>query len=352
MATGAIHFARRVRGGAAAYAHTVPQAGAVRRWLPCADVATARCSYELHLALAEPPEGACPSPDARPRVVAFGSGTRVGPPPSWPPEWFGGGSSSSSSSAAAAVAPWAHWSWSLERQALASEVGFLVGHEAALQSCSHPTEAGVTLALGSLPAAREAAALGPEALAGRVRGRWPHLLYLSRSLPTMLAELRAFLLPPPPADLAAAREEPAAASAAQALANGALPALLRRKCTRVVQFFSGPQPYATLAESGGALRTPVGGLEARYTNSLMVLENDFYGVEAYGPIDLVVHYMDAPKRFTETVPDDVLALGGETFPMLASGGGYTCAQANLVADMVAWSVLSEADKFRFDETRT
>jgi len=52
------------------------------------------------------------------------------------------------------------------------------------------------------------------------------------------------------------------------------------------------------------------------------------------------------------VPDDVLALGGETFPMLASGGGYTCAQANLVADMVAWSVLSEADKFRFDETRT
>ena len=34
-----------------------------------------------------------------------------------------------------------------------------------------------------------------------------------------------------------------------------------------------------------------------------MLENDFYGVEAYGPIDLVVHYMDAPKRFTETVPD-------------------------------------------------
>ena len=33
-----------------------------------------------------------------------------------------------------------------------------------------------------------------------------------------------------------------------------------------------------------------------------MLENDFYGVEAYGPIDLVVHYMDAPKRFTETVP--------------------------------------------------
>ena len=50
----------------------------------------------------------------------------------------------------------------------------------------------------------------------------------------------------------------------------ALPALLRRKCTRVVQFFSGPQPYATLAESGGALRTPVGGLEARHPNSLMV----------------------------------------------------------------------------------
>uniref|UniRef100_A0A6T0DNZ2 Uncharacterized protein n=1 Tax=Emiliania huxleyi TaxID=2903 RepID=A0A6T0DNZ2_EMIHU len=37
----------------------------------------------------------------------------------------------------------------------------------------------------------------------------------------------------------------------------ALPALLRRKCTRVVQFFSGPQPYATLAESGGALWKPV-----------------------------------------------------------------------------------------------
>jgi len=178
----------------------------------------------------------------------------------------------------------------------------------------------------------------------------------------------------------------------------ALPALLRRKCTRVVQFFSGPQPYATLAESGGALWMPVdshisslfgirkderrmGGyaysqnklfevsafreMVAQFDScraagrpliaelrGIKVLENDFYGVEAYGPIDLVVHYMDAPKRFTETVPDDVLALGGETFPMLASGGGYTCAQANLVADMVAWSVLSEADKFRFDETRT
>uniref|UniRef100_A0A6V2VUJ1 Uncharacterized protein n=1 Tax=Emiliania huxleyi TaxID=2903 RepID=A0A6V2VUJ1_EMIHU len=178
----------------------------------------------------------------------------------------------------------------------------------------------------------------------------------------------------------------------------ALPALLRRKCTRVVQFFSGPQPYATLAESGGALWKPVdshisslfgirkderrmGGyaysqnklfevsafreMVAQFDScraagrpliaelrGIKVLENDFYGVEAYGPIDLVVHYMDAPKRFTETVPDDVLALGGETFPMLASGGGYTCAQANLVADMVAWSVLSEADKFRFDETRT
>jgi len=178
----------------------------------------------------------------------------------------------------------------------------------------------------------------------------------------------------------------------------ALPPLLRRKCTRVVQFFSGPQPYATLAESGGALWKPVdshisslfgirkderrmGGyaysqnklfevsafreMVAQFDScraagrpliaelrGIKVLENDFYGVEAYGPIDLVVHYMDAPKRFTDTVPDDVLALGGETFPMLASGGGYTCAQANLIADMVAWSVLSEADKFRFDETRT
>lgn len=274
---GGIHFARRTRGCGASYAYSIPLAGAARRWMPCVDTFSSRCTYELHLSLANPPLGAA----ALPPAVAFGSGVRCAPRAGWPGSLHDGSPGAT-----------AQWSWTHGRATRARDVGFLVGYAASLQSCDHPTLPGVTLALGarlsragqpaSVPSSTHqrapttctghpqcapaspapadgsngrltrtaagcpsTAMLGPPAVpsahqappqqaASPHKALWPQLLYLARSLPTMLEQLGDFFLSPPVAEAGGTvGEEPAtqrpAGKAPEAcmavVANGAPPPL-------------------------------------------------------------------------------------------------------------------------------
>ena len=178
---GGVHFVRGPgRGAKAIYAHTIGEAGAARRWMPCVDCVQIRCPIELHV-----------TTDANLQVHA--TGQPIG------------------DASASDVNGLRTWSYTLDHSVTASQIGFVVGRLISLQ---HPTMPSVKLVLGTLEEAASDA-------------RWPQMIYLARQLPSLFQFLRSHLLGPSAA--VAAEEALAAEDAAEAagLANGEAPAVRR-----------------------------------------------------------------------------------------------------------------------------
>jgi hypothetical protein len=226
---GGIHFVRARPGNKVVYAHTISEAGAPRRWMPCIDCVQVRCPTTLHVTAA---------PDMR--VYAAGR-PLVGEE--------GGGCSGVARSTRT-------HSFAFDSPVTATQLGFIVGRH--LSAIPHPTLPRVTLVLGTL---QEAAGGTPQITGGssaagsppRRARRWQEMLYLSRHLPALFNILRAELLGPAAAVkeeevLAAedsAREEPsdAAAAAAEAATTAAGTA---------ASSSSDPFPHQTIAVLEGA----------------------------------------------------------------------------------------------------
>lgn len=234
---GGVHFARRGAGGAAAYAHTIGEAGAPRRWMPCVDCIQVRCPVRLHVTAAA-------------GLAVHASGVALG-------------------SSAAEGGGRRTWSFVMADPVLASQVGFVVGRLASatcggLSSAPHPELAEATLVLGTLlppslkpglqPAGTHGGGPGGTAAAADAE-RWPQLYYLSRHLPSVLGFLRSHLLAPCVAVLgeAAAKEralEAERAEAERAAAGAAPPA--GRAASVVEPSVADPFHHHTLVVLDGA----------------------------------------------------------------------------------------------------
>lgn len=208
---GGVHFVRRHGGATAevAYAHTVGEAGAARRWMPCVDCVQVRCPVHLHV-----------TADAALQVHASGRPISDGTSDAVP------------SLATTAGVPVRTWSFAHDHPVTASQVGFVVGH---LSIMPHPAMPNVTLAVGTLAPA-DAARAG-DAAHDKL---WSQMLYLSRQLPSLFQFLRSHLLGPSAAvvaEAALAAEDAAAAAAVRRVGEGAQrqPPLLRHHPSQLLQ---------------------------------------------------------------------------------------------------------------------
>jgi len=205
---GGVHFVRG-RGGKAVYVHSVGEAGAVRRWVPCLDRADLRCPKATL-------EVTC---DAG--LLCFGSGLlQPEGPPLHQPSGEAEAEPLGAGAAGGAGGRRRTWRFCSEHSTLASQWGFVCGR---MQAVPHPTLPHTTLALGVAEGHPSSEAEGDGGEGGEtaaLRELWPQLLDLGRLLPPLFKFLHLHLLAPCENRIAQAARA-AAADAADARAAAA-----------------------------------------------------------------------------------------------------------------------------------
>ena len=216
-------------------------------------------------------------------------------------------------------------------------------------------------------------------------------LLVNRALNVPMSVPRPLLVSAPTCLHAAAAHTPMAFTDGGQLDTSGVLALLAKGVRKVVSMQTGGTPYRTLVQCGGDLTLgvepglmalfglwregqdpasvvtqsavfPIGAyLELRRQldackaaglplvaslRGLEVVANPFHGVQSGWRVDLLVWYIDAPKAWTDAVPQckDVGPIESE-FPIISAFGLYSNETVNLIADLAAWAVLSSAEKF-------
>ena len=321
---GGVHFARRHGGVNAevAYAHTVSEAGAARRWMPCVDCVQVRCPVQLHVTA---DAGLQVHASGRPLVGLANGDVEAGAVEA-------AGSAPSSSTRRPRLRT---WSFAIDQPVTASQIGFVVGK---LSSLPHPTLPRVALALGSL-ATDESTNGGDGASADAM---WPQMLYLARQLPSLFQCLRSDLLGPSAAVAAEAAlaEEDAEEAAAESgtvrpIAPGRLPSALRRHPSHVLQ----PKAWRGEGREDG---DPSGGEKAEdYAltdpfdhHTIVALEGCFEETAAFAGLVLVSAHLLHPPEVVEPARPLRLALGR------AIGRSWLCSGLWLASWRDAWLLMA------------
>jgi hypothetical protein len=297
---GGVHFVRP-HGGSdapAVYAHTVSEAGAARRWMPCVDCVQVRCPVQLHVTADEDlyvhatgqPLGETVAANVLAGAADSGSGLPTTP-------------DGPASTGAARRPRLRTRSFSLDHPVTASQIGFVVGRLATLP---HPALPHVTLVIGTLT----------NDGSGSRDARWAQMLYLSRQLPSLFQFLRSHLLGPSAAvameaavtaDEAAAAADEAANGAASAAPTHAAPLALQRHPSRLLQAKawggSGRGSTSGPAEADAALRDP-------FTHhTIVALEGCFEEIAAFAGLVVLDAHLLHPPEVIEPARPLRLALG-------------------------------------------